>query len=150
MKNKGKNKQEYKTLLSALAFGSTDESQKILAENNIPEAKTYEELEYKLAKLYSSSNDKIKLEKQFAEIHPHSKFILKYLAPKKEETPEVIETLKSEVAQPQIVEIKSNASGDCGCTSSAEGETETNKIKIQSLALVSIVAIIGLVIIAKR
>jgi len=37
-----------------------------------------------------------------------------------------VETLKSEVAQPQIVEVKSNASG-CGC-SSAEGETEKTKI----------------------
>jgi hypothetical protein len=148
MKNKSKNKQEYKTLLSALSFGATDESQKILAQNNIPEAKTHEELEVKLAKLYSDSTDKIKLEKQFAEIHPHSKFILKYLAPKQEERPEVVETLKSEVAQPQIVEVKSNASG-CGC-SNAEGETEKTKINIQSLALVSIVAIIGLVIITKR
>jgi hypothetical protein len=148
MKNKSKNKQEYKTLLSALAFGATDDSQKILAQNNIPEAKTYEELEVKLAKLYSDSTDKIKLEKKFAEIHPHSKFILKYLAPKQEERPEVIETLKSEVAQPQIVEVKSNASG-CGC-SSAEGETEKTKINMQSLALVSIVAIVGLVIITKR
>jgi hypothetical protein len=148
MKNKGKNKKEYKTLLSALAFGSTDESQKILAKNGIPEAKTYEELEYQLAKLYSNATDKIKLEKEFAEIHPHSKFILKYLAPKVEERPEVIETLKSEVAQPQIVEIKSNASG-CGC-SSAEGTPENTNINIQSLALVSIVAIVGLVIITKR
>lgn len=149
MKNKSKNKKEYKTLLSALAFGSTDDSQKILAKNGIPEAKTYEELEYQLAKLYSNSTDKIKLEREFAEIHPHAQFILKYLAPKPENTPEVVETLKTEVAQPQIVELKSNASG-CGC-SSAEGTTESSQnINIQSLALVSVVAIIGLVIIAKR
>jgi hypothetical protein len=148
MKNKSKNKKEYKTLLSALAFGATDDAQKILAENNIPEARSYEELEYNLAKLYSATTDKIALEKKFAEIHPHSKFILKYLAPKKEERPEVIEAIKSEVAQPQVVELSSNASG-CGC-SSAEGTTESEKIKLNSLAIVGIVAIIGLVIIAKK
>jgi hypothetical protein len=138
---KDKNNKEYRTLLSVLAHGATDDAQKILIENNIPEATTYEELEFNLAKIYKNSNDKIGLEKHFAEIHPHSKFILKYLAPKKEE-------VKVESEQPKIVEVapiienKSNAIGD-----------STNRLvtpNFNELALVSIVAIVGLVIIAKK
>jgi hypothetical protein len=157
MKSKTKNKKEYKTLLSALAFGSTDEAQKILSENGMKEADTYEELEYNLAKLYSNATDKIKIEKQFAEIHPHSKFILKYLSPKvepdaKEVRQEDIQTMETEVTPPKIVELTSNASGGCGC-SGADGITTTpqqNKIDYNALALVSIVAIVGIVMIAKK
>lgn len=153
MKDKSKNKKEYKTLLSALAFGATDEAQKILAKNNVSEANTYEELEYNLAKLYANSTDKIALEKEFAEIHPHSKFILKYLAPKvptldKKELDEG--NIEYENTAPKIVEMTSSANGDCGC-SSAEGTIQTpQKIDYNILALVSVVAIVGLVIIAKK
>jgi Sec7-like guanine-nucleotide exchange factor len=158
MKNKKQNKKEYKTLLSALAFGATDEAQKILSENGIAEADSYEELEYNLAKLYSSATDKIKIEKQFAEIHPHSKFILKYLSPKveseaREVRKEDLQTMETETTPPTIVEMSSNASGNCACgCSSAEGTVaiQQNKIDYNALALVSLVAIVGLVIIAKK
>ena len=155
MKDKSKNKKEYKTLLSALAFGATDEAQKILATNGMKEANTYEELEYNLAKLYANSTDKIALEKEFAEIHPHSKFILKYLAPKvptldKKELDEG--NIEYENTAPKIVEITSSANGTCNCgCSSAEGTIQTpQKIDYNILALVSVVAIVGLVIIAKK
>jgi hypothetical protein len=159
MKNKNGNKKEYKTLLSALAFGSTDEAQKILLNNGMKEANTYEELEYDLAKLYSTATDKIKIEKQFAEIHPHSKFILKYLSPKiepntKEVRKEDLQTMETETTPPTIVEMSSSLSGNscsCGC-SSAEGTVaiQQNKIDYNALALVSIVAIVGIVMIAKK
>ena len=149
MKDK-RNKAEYKTLLSVLAHGATDDAQKILVKNNIPEATTYEELEYNLAKIYSNTTDKIALEKNFAEIHPHSKFILKYLSPKPvvEEKKEPQEVVEFETTQPTIVEMKSDASGDCGCHSSAEGFVGS-KIDVNTLALVSIVAIVGLVIVTR-
>lgn len=159
MKKKNGNKKEYKTLLSALAFGSTDEAQKILTDNGMKEADSYEELEYNLAKLYSNATDKINIEKQFAEIHPHSKFILKYLSPKiepkedKEVRKEDLQTMETEVTPPTVVEMSSNASGSCGCgCSSAEGTVaiQQNKIDYNALALVSIVAIVGIVMIAKK
>jgi hypothetical protein len=161
MKKKNGNKKEYKTLLSALAFGSTDEAQKILVDNGMRESDSYEELEYNLAKLYSNATDKIKIEKQFAEIHPHSKFILKYLSPKvepdtKEVRKEDLQTMETETTPPTIVEMSSNASGNscsCGCgCSSAEGTVaiQQNKIDYNALALVSIVAIVGIVMIAKK
>jgi hypothetical protein len=158
MKDKSKNKKEYKTLLSALAFGATDEAQKILATNGMKESNTYEELEYNLAKLYANSTDKISLEKEFAKIHPHSKFILKYLAPKvptvdKQELDEG--NVEYENTPPKIVEMTSSANGSCSCgcssCSSAEGTIQTpQKIDYNVLALVSVVAIVGLVIIAKK
>lgn len=160
MKKKNGNKKEYKTLLSALAFGSTDEAQKILSDNGIKEADSYEELEYNLAKLYSNATDKVAIEKQFAEIHPHSKFILKYLSPKiepkedKEVRKEDLQTMETEITPPTVVEMSSNASGSsCGCgCSSAEGTVaiQQNKIDYNALALVSIVAIVGIVMIAKK
>jgi hypothetical protein len=160
MKKKNGNKKEYKTLLSALAFGSTDEAQKILSDNGIKEADSYEELEYNLAKLYSNATDKVAIEKQFAEIHPHSKFILKYLSPKiepkedKEIRKEDLQTMETETTPPTIVEMSSSASGNsCGCgCSSAEGTVaiQQNKIDYNALALVSIVAIVGIVMIAKK
>ena len=43
------------------------------------------DLEDKLAKLYSTSNTKLDLEKEFAVIHPHKEFILKYCMEKQPE-----------------------------------------------------------------
>ena len=163
---KNKNKKEYKTLLSALAYGSTEDAQKILLNSGEKKADSYEELEFKLAKLYSATTDKISLEKQFAEIHPHSKFILRYLCtPKKEELKKVIkEGVRSEDIQadeteftpPTIVEMKSNASGDCQCAAcqanvnSSFGVNNNSKINLQMLCLVSIVAIVGLVVLNRK
>lgn len=148
MKDK-KNKKEYKTLLSVLAHGATDDAQKVLVENGLPEATTYEELEYNLAKAYSNATDKIALEKKFAEIHPHSAFILKYLVPKKVEEPE--QEIDGDAVKPKVVELTSNASGDCGCSSAdGMGAPQEPKIHFNTLALVSIVAIVGLVIISKQ
>ena len=143
------NKKEYKTLLSVLAHGATDDAQKVIVENGLPEAGTYEELEFNLAKVYSNSNDKIALEKHFAEIHPHSAFILKYLTPKK--VAEVVEVEKSDVSvtPPTVVELTSNASGDCGCSSAEGSTTPQSKIDVNTLALVAIVAIVGLVIVTR-
>jgi hypothetical protein len=163
---KNKNKKEYKSLLSALAYGSTDNAQKILLDSGEKKADSYEELEFKLAKLYSAATDKISLEKQFAEIHPHSKFILRYLCPpKKEELKKVIkEGVRSENIQadeteftpPTIVEMNSNASGECQCAAcqanvnSSFGVNNNSKINLQMLCLVSIVAIVGLVVLNRK
>jgi hypothetical protein len=159
---KNKNKKEYKSLLSALAYGSTDNAQKILLDSGEKKADSYEELEFKLAKLYSAATDKISLEKQFAEIHPHSKFILRYLCPpkkeeqKKEVREEDIQTDKTELAPPTIVEMSSNASGECQCAAcqanvnSSFGVNNNSKINLQMLCLVSIVAIVGLVVLNRK
>ena len=153
MKEKSKNK-EYKSLISALAFGSTDSAQSILKENGVEPAETYEELEYKLAKVYAKSDDKVGLEKKFAEIHPHSKFILKYLAKpeKKVEVEKPTEVIK-------VIEPSSNANGEfiCNCPMCREAmsnfsstEKKETNIDYTSIAVVGIVAIFGIIYLNKK
>lgn len=76
------------TLLGVIANGSTSEARKLLKKYDQPDATNHEDLEYKLTKLYYNTPDKLQIEKELAEIHPHKEFILKYNAPepKKEET----------------------------------------------------------------
>lgn len=81
MNDKAK-KSEYSTLLSVLANASTDKAKGLLKKHTGLNATDVKDLEIKLAKLYASSPAKIDLEKEFAEIHPHKEFILKYNKPK--------------------------------------------------------------------
>lgn len=81
MNDKAK-KSEYATLLSVLANASTDKARNLLKKHTGLKATDVKDLEIKLAKLYASSPSKIDLEKEFAEIHPHKEFILKYNKPK--------------------------------------------------------------------
>jgi hypothetical protein len=165
MKDTSKNK-EYKSLISLLALGSTDKSQDVLKQNGIEPAQSYEELEYKLAKLYSKAEDKVALEKKFAEIHPHSKFILKYLGKKPygvediEQRPEDAQAMSTETTPPKIVELTSNANGNMLCTcpmctqamSNAEGDDVKKELKIDytKIAIVGIVAIFGMVLLYRK
>lgn len=153
MKEKSKNK-EYKSLISALAFGSTDSAQSILQENGVEPAQTYEELEYKLAKVYAKSDDKIGLEKKFAEIHPHSKFILKYLA-----KPEKKVEVEKPTEEIKVIEPSSSANSQfmCNCPLCREAmsnfdsaEKKEVKIDYTSIAIVGIVAIFGMIYLSKK
>ena len=72
---------EYKTLLSVLANGSTEAAEKLLEKHSGEKAKDIDDLAEKLAKVYALSNSKLDLEREFAEIHPHKNFILKYTKP---------------------------------------------------------------------
>jgi hypothetical protein len=67
------------TLMTILASEATKESRKLLKKYNRPDAKSYADLEVKLAELYQSTPDKFLLEKEMAEIHPHKKWIIKRL-----------------------------------------------------------------------
>lgn len=84
MAKKNNKQKKYKTLLSVLANGSTDEARALLIKNSGEDAKNEQDLETKLARMYANSSSKIDIEKQFAEIHPHKEFILKYVKPKEE------------------------------------------------------------------
>lgn len=168
---KSNKKNEYKTLLSALAYGAPDEAQKLVLKYGEEKADNYEDLEYKLAKIYSSFPDKIELEKQFAAIHPHSKFILKYLSPKKVDRPlEPIQEkeIKTDTGTQVLKNIVvhdgyENADGEttsncCGChycnkLSSADGITSVENKKgvyFDSLVLLGIIAVVGIVAITKN
>jgi hypothetical protein len=69
------------TIMGLLAECSTDDAIKLLKKYGLPDAKTTQEIEFQLAKLYKTCDDKKQLEKDFAEIHPHKEFIKKYLLP---------------------------------------------------------------------
>lgn len=82
------------TIMGLLAECSTDDARKLLKKYGLPEARNTQELEFQLAKLYKTCDDKKQLERDFAEIHPHKEFLKKYLLPpppKKEDV--VIEDL---------------------------------------------------------
>lgn len=73
-----KKKKARVTLLGVIANGSTAEARKLLQNNGFPDARDYSDLEYKLTQLYKQTEDKIALEKDLANIHPHKEFITKY------------------------------------------------------------------------
>ena len=169
MKNNNK-KTEYKTLLSALAYGAPDDSQKLVIKYGGEKAKNYDDLEYKLAQIYANTPDKLEIEKQFAEIHPHSKFILKYLSPKKENRPlePIIEKeVKSEEGTKLVKNIVvhdgyQNADGGqvtdnsicpyCNRVSNADGvqtTSESKRTNFDSLVLFGIIAVVGIVAITR-
>jgi len=107
------------TLMTLLANEATDGSRKLLKKYGQQDAKNYKDLEIKLAELYFKTSDKVKLEKELAEIHPHKKWILKNTEPEIKVTETVIEEKKSNLddnycptcSTPQVPQIYSNAIG---------------------------------------
>ena len=84
------------TLMTILAYESTNESRKLLNKYGRPDAQNISDLEKKLADLYFSTDDKVQLEKDMAEIHPHKNWILKTLKTEEEKAP-VVEEVKAPV-----------------------------------------------------
>tara|TARA_R110000868_G_scaffold46244_2_gene152927 strand:- start:1347 stop:1877 length:531 start_codon:yes stop_codon:yes gene_type:complete len=98
------------TLMTLLANESTADARNLLKKYNKPDALNTGDLEVKLAELYYSAPDKIVLEKDMAEIHPHKKWLLKYIAPPIEEAQKDIKQIEKGNDT-----ILSNADGGCGC-----------------------------------
>jgi hypothetical protein len=100
---KRKNTKQEITLMTLLANESASESRKLLKKYNKPDAKNCADLEVKLAQLYFDAPDKLAIEKELAEIHPHKEWILKRTKVEEVEKPvEVVEAQKT-----------SSAEGDC-------------------------------------
>ena len=127
------------TLMTLLANEATDGSRKLLKKYGESDAKNHKYLEVKLAELYFKTPDKVQLEKELAELHPHKKWILKNTEPEVKITETVIEEKKSNLddndcptcSTPQIY---SNVVG-----------SETNKIGFeQYIGPVMLVAVIGM------
>lgn len=173
--SKDKKIAKYNTLIYSISRGSTNEARELLNRLAGQEAKNVSDLEIKLAQFYLKSNDKVSLEKQLAEIHPHKDFILRYLAPKKEEvitlnTGENSENEKTSTEGVVVHNGYSSANGEqyskCeGCSgtcgsgvqkmSGADGSGSQQVISgrndtVLVLGLVSIVAMFGLVIINNK
>lgn len=149
IRTRGNDKQEI-TLMTLLANESTSGARKLLKKYNKPDADGFQDLEVKLAKLYYEAPDKIAIEKEMAEIHPHKNWLLKTLKPIEKEE------VKVEEKKEPIVEIKSNMEGQgCGCPrcraySNACGckhsgfDGETPLFKATEPTNVGLIAIIGI------
>jgi hypothetical protein len=104
---RNKNK-TYKTLLSVLANGSTDQARGLLTKHSGENAKDLKDLEVKLARVYALSTNKKDIEREFAEIHPHKDFILKYIKPTAPTTTEEVVQGKQEEINTVPQEPKKN------------------------------------------
>jgi len=109
--------QKRDSLLVLIALESRDEAQKLLQKYGIERATSTRDLEDKLSRLYFTSADKLTLEKEFADIHPHKKWIFKTLQPPVE--------VKEEVKVESVSEPKSNCSG-CKCGGACGGNCGGN------------------------
>jgi hypothetical protein len=132
------------TLMTLLANESVAESRNLLKKYGKEDAKDHKDLEVKLAELYFATPDKVQLEKELASIHPHKNWILKYYPQVKEEIKQ--EPIKEEALP--IKENKSNADGDCGCTSNFDASSMPNTQRIITpldyVAIIGLVGVIGL------
>lgn len=108
-----KRKQEI-TLMTILANEADKESRHILKKYNKPNARDHADLEVKLAELYFEQDDKLAIEKDLAEIHPHKNWIVRTLdlIPKSEVKCETCEEKKTkdETDKNNIEEIKTAVS----------------------------------------
>ena len=163
-------KKQYKTLLSVLASGSTPEARRLLKDYCGEDAFSEVDLENKLASLYATSTSKLDLEKEFANIHPHKEFILKYCKMDSQQPINVNDLNPSNskvvkqveiITPPTKAEIENPTEGracTCGCGrtySNAEGDApqgsnQTNMLMALSvIGLVSIVALTTTIILIK-
>tara|TARA_R110000803_G_scaffold21216_1_gene53635 strand:- start:1087 stop:1611 length:525 start_codon:yes stop_codon:yes gene_type:complete len=157
--SKLKQKKQEITLMTLLANESAKESANILSKYGIPKAKNHYDLEVKLAKLYfSPKTDKLKLESELAEIHPHTKWISKALKLKSSEQIEKLEKELQESAKKSKEEsITKEVCVDDNCivhgtntktsnfsgNENAQENSSSNKLT-NSMEVVGLVGIVGL------
>lgn len=98
-------------LTKLLAIESTKEAQNLLKKHGIAKAKGYADLKNKLEQLYVQSDDKVAIEKEFAEIHPHRKWIIKNSEPEVQEKETVVEVEQ----KPETDNSKYGCGCGCGC-----------------------------------
>jgi hypothetical protein len=108
MNRKQNNKKRDITLMTILAYESTNDAQKLLKKYNKPGGKDYADLEVKLADLYFNVPDKVQLEKEMASIHPHKNWILENVEPivKIEKKEIEVEAKVDEKTAKEIEELK--------------------------------------------
>lgn len=153
-------KKQYKTLLSVLASGSTPEARRLLKDYCGEDAFSEVDLENKLAKMYATSTSKLDLEKQFAEIHPHKEFILKYCTKMDCNEPINVNDLNTSntrvvkqvdiITPPTKEEIENPTEGracSCGCKkySNADGDSSSNSSQPNMMMMVGVIGIVSIV-----
>ena len=140
------------TIMTLLANEATDGSRKILKKHNWPDAENHEDLEYKLAELYSDPNtDRVAMEKDMAYIHPHRKWLEKVSPPPAvKEDPKVTQnakvvTLGNACGNPECACCQSKPSEPIARQSSFDGPVSSNTIQPRQITPLDYVGIIGVV-----
>lgn len=139
--NQNKKKKPDITLMTILAYESTDASKQLLEKYDRPKAKDYKDLELKLAELYFDTTDKKSLEQEMAEIHPHKNWMFKTLP----QEPIIVE--KEVIVEVPVIDTKSNFNdNDCPQDmSSFNGSNKSPMDAIQPyLGIMGVFATIGL------
>lgn len=139
--NQNRKKKPDITLMTILAYESTDASKQLLEKYKRPKAKDYKDLEVKLAELYFDTTDKKSLEEEMAEIHPHKNWLFKTLP----QEPEIVE--KEVFIEVPVAEKKANFNdNDCPQDmSSFNGSKPSTLDTLQPyLGLMGVFATIGL------
>lgn len=153
--NKLNKKKQEITLMTILANEADKESRHILKKYKKPNAKDHADLEVKLAELYFEQDDKLALEKDLAEIHPHKNWIVRTLdlIPKSEIKCDTCEENKNkkETEKDNIEEIKNAVSESVIKFSDFNGSKEapqpivTNSKEFSSIEIIGMVGAIGLI-----
>lgn len=121
--------------MTLVAYEATKQGDELIQKYGIEKATSYQDLERKLSELYGQVPDKIAYERELAEIHPHKKWLLKYIEPK-------IKEVKVEVPVPAPLEIKSNADG---LADKSAGNSVLQQAPMSSTDYIAIMGIIGVV-----
>lgn len=145
LKKPGKKPKAKISLLTLLANTKTADSRRLLKKYGQTDATDYNDLALKLAELYQSSNEKVAIEKEFAEMHPHKALILRNLTPKPIPVEEKANFTQEETDNLHRQFIGSNMNGysncggnpncscnskfsnACGCGSHFDGNTPNTK-----------------------
>ena len=141
--------------MTLLANEATKESAQILEKYKKPKAQNHSDLEVKLAELYFEQPDKLQIEKELAEIHPHKKWIVRTLdlVNNSDTTCKTCENSKeTETEKNQLQSIKNAVSESVAKFSDFNGSKEApqpivqeNYKQISSLEIIGIVGAIGLI-----
>lgn len=125
-RNRSQSKAAEVTLMTLLAYDSSSvkDANALLRKYGKKPALNPADLEIKLTQLYMEVGDKIQLEKEMAEIHPHKDWLLKYVTPiEKQPEPIVVE------AKPEpVAEIKNG----CGCGNNCPCQSRKSSFDAQS------------------
>lgn len=163
-------------IFTLLANEATGDAGKLLAKYGKQKASSYGDLEAKLTEVYYKTPQKIEMEREMVNIHPHKNWILKHTKPVEtreitKDTANINKIIEKGIqiepagyvnaegdcdcpeCQLERIEELSNASGDCGCGgghSSLDGTTSIKKdhtpIIVASIVTFGAIAITGLVL----
>lgn len=139
------------SLLTLLANTKTADARQLLKKYGKGDATDYNDLALKLAELYQSSDEKVAIEKEFAEMHPHKDLILRNLTPKPIPVEEKANFTQAETDQLHRQFIGSNMNGysncggnptcscnskfsnACGCGSGFDGNTQSTNAPMSKM-----------------